>query len=74
MCIKQGYDQSLFERMMRAGYAVNVLKVQYRMHPDISKIVGGIFYGGVLQDSPQVVEAEKSKFSPFIFLHVPKSA
>lgn len=61
--------------MMRGGYAVNVLKVQYRMHPDISKIVGGVFYGGVLQDSPRVIESDKNnKFSPFIFLHVPKSA
>jgi len=27
------YDQSLFERMMKCDYPVNILKVQYRMHP-----------------------------------------
>ena len=27
------YDQSLFERMMKCNYPVNILKIQYRMHP-----------------------------------------
>ena len=34
--IDHKYDQSLFERLMKSGYPVNVLKTQYRMHPEIS--------------------------------------
>ncbi|XP_025013172.1 probable helicase MAGATAMA 3 isoform X2 [Ricinus communis] len=30
---KFGYKTSLFERLQRAGYPVNMLKMQYRMHP-----------------------------------------
>jgi senataxin len=33
MALDLNYDQSLFERMMKCNYPVNVLKVQYRMHP-----------------------------------------
>ncbi len=47
------YDQSLFERMMKCDYPVNVLKVQYRMHPEISHVIGKHFYGS------QLVNGEK---------------
>ncbi len=33
---KKGLDQSLFQRFQSAGYPVNLLDVQYRMHPQIS--------------------------------------
>jgi senataxin len=60
---------------MKCGYPVNVLKMQYRMHPDISSIIGNTFYGGVLQDSPTVSRESYYKvFNPFMFLHVPKSS
>jgi len=32
-CLTHHYDQSLFERFMKAQYPVNILKIQYRMHP-----------------------------------------
>jgi hypothetical protein len=31
-----GYDDSLFKRFQTAGYPVNMLTVQYRMHPEVS--------------------------------------
>lgn len=79
MCVRQGYDQSLFERMMKCGCPINVLRTQYRMHPDISRIIGNVFYGGMLLDSPSVVnELTKnkiySKLTPFAFIHVPRSS
>ena len=43
-CLQHHYDQSLFERMMRGNYPVNLLKVQYRMHPEISRVIGSTFY------------------------------
>ncbi|KAJ6420823.1 hypothetical protein OIU84_028234 [Salix udensis] len=35
---KFGYGTSLFERFQRAGYPVNMLKMQYRMHPELFPI------------------------------------
>lgn len=46
--LEHKYDQSLFQRMMKSGYPVNVLKTQYRMHPDISAVIGNNFYGNKL--------------------------
>lgn len=51
------YDQSLFERMMKCDYPVNILKVQYRMHPEISHVIGKNFYGN------QLINGEKDKIS-----------
>lgn len=34
--VSQKYDQSLFQRLERAGHRINMLSVQYRMHPAIS--------------------------------------
>lgn len=60
---------------MKCGYPVNVLKTQYRMHPDISSIIGNAFYGGILLDSPSVNREYFYKaFGSFMFLHVPKSS
>ena len=48
--LENKYDQSLFERLMKSGYPVNVLKTQYRRHPDISSVIGSNFYGQKLND------------------------
>uniref|UniRef100_A0A2P2LL90 Uncharacterized protein MANES_09G064900 n=1 Tax=Rhizophora mucronata TaxID=61149 RepID=A0A2P2LL90_RHIMU len=32
---KFGYGKSLFERFQQAGYPVNMLRTQYRMHPEV---------------------------------------
>lgn len=39
--------------MMKCDYPVNILKVQYRMHPEISHVIGKNFYGN------QLVNGEK---------------
>lgn len=71
--IRHGYDQSLFERMMKVGYPVNLLQTQYRMHPAISRVVGENFYKGLLNNSSTVDEKllpQISEFGAFIFFHV----
>ena len=32
---EHGYDDSMFKRFQSAGYPVNMLTVQYRMHPEV---------------------------------------
>jgi superfamily I DNA and/or RNA helicase len=42
--------------MMKSGYPVNILKTQYRMHPQISAIIGTNFYGQKLNNWEHLVE------------------
>lgn len=44
------YDQSLFQRLEAGGHNINMLSIQYRMHPAISKFPSDTFYEGTLQD------------------------
>ncbi|KAL4457300.1 hypothetical protein ABPG75_012165 [Micractinium tetrahymenae] len=46
--------QSLFERLMQAGYPLCMLRTQYRMHPAISSWPAAFFYSGRLLDAPTV--------------------
>lgn len=39
-------SRSLFERATGAGMPMAMLVEQYRMHPDICKVVSKLFYGG----------------------------
>jgi hypothetical protein len=48
--LEQGYDVSMFKRLQASGYPVNVLDVQYRMHPAISLFPSQEFYQGRLKD------------------------
>lgn len=48
--LEQGYDVSMFKRLQASGYPVNVLDVQYRMHPAISAFPSAEFYQGRLKD------------------------
>ncbi|PCH40128.1 helicase sen1 [Wolfiporia cocos MD-104 SS10] len=51
-----GYDQSLFLRLQRQRPdAVHLLSIQYRMHPDISRVPSRLFYMGKLEDGPDVL-------------------
>ena len=34
--VKRGYDRSLMERLVNAGYPSKLLPCQYRMHPEIA--------------------------------------
>ncbi|KIY46559.1 hypothetical protein FISHEDRAFT_10623, partial [Fistulina hepatica ATCC 64428] len=49
------YNQSLFVRLQKQQPdAVHLLSIQYRMHPDISLLPSRVFYGGRLQDGPDM--------------------
>ncbi|KZS90457.1 hypothetical protein SISNIDRAFT_180023 [Sistotremastrum niveocremeum HHB9708] len=47
------YNQSLFVRLeQQTPDAVHLLSIQYRMHPDISRLPSTLFYDGRLEDGP----------------------
>ena len=51
---KQGYDRSLFERLISTGHPYTMLNTQYRMNPCISKFSSNEFYNNLLQDGNNV--------------------
>ena len=51
---RAGYDRSLFERLILAGYPYIMLDVQYRMTPAISAFPSRQFYKGRLRDGSNV--------------------
>ncbi|KAJ3747263.1 AAA domain-containing protein [Lentinula detonsa] len=52
---KYQYNQSLFVRLQKQRPdAVHLLSIQYRMHPDISRLPSRIFYHNRLQDGPSM--------------------
>ena len=46
LALKHGYGRSLFERLLGLGTRLNLLDVQYRMHPEISSFPRTEFYKG----------------------------
>jgi senataxin len=75
-CIKNGYNISLMHRLMKTGYKVQKLTIQYRMHPVIREFPSGAFYGGILRDGPNAQTNRKehwhrySCFGPLVFYDV----
>ncbi|KAG8647199.1 probable helicase MAGATAMA 3 isoform X2 [Manihot esculenta] len=73
---KLGYGTSLFERLQRAGYPVNMLKMQYRMHPEIRNFPSREFYSEALQDADDILSKTERDwhkyrcFSPFCFFDI----
>eukprot|EP00916_Digyalum_oweni_P020809 GHVL01034671.1.p1 GENE.GHVL01034671.1~~GHVL01034671.1.p1 ORF type:complete len:794 (-),score=133.43 GHVL01034671.1:370-2505(-) len=72
-----GYEQSLFQRLQLAGVPVNMLKIQYRMHPQISQFPSRAFYEGKLEDAENIVSMCGEQvfwnlpcFKPLVFFHV----
>ncbi len=61
--------------MMKSGYPVNILKTQYRMHPQISAVIGTNFYGQKLNNWEHLVE-EQPKATPtaFLIFHIDQAA
>mmetsp|Transcript_50709 Transcript_50709/g.107578 ORF Transcript_50709/g.107578 Transcript_50709/m.107578 type:complete len:890 (-) Transcript_50709:120-2789(-) len=45
------YERSLFQRLQESNMKVNMLQIQYRMHPAISSFPSQRFYEGKLQDA-----------------------
>lgn len=52
---------------MKSGYPVNILKTQYRMHPDISAVIGSNFYGQKLVNWDHII-VEEPKVTPSAFV------
>ncbi|KAI3882740.1 hypothetical protein MKW92_002989 [Papaver armeniacum] len=70
------YGMSLFSRFQEAGYPVQMLKTQYRMHPQIREFPSEEFYSGALQDGEDVNEQtirpwhDFKCFGPFCFFDI----
>ncbi|KAK6945483.1 DNA2/NAM7 helicase, helicase domain [Dillenia turbinata] len=73
---KFGYGTSMFKRFQRAGYPVQMLKTQYRMHPQIRSFPSKEFYDEALEDGPDVeIQTRRSWhdyrcFGPFCFFDI----
>ncbi|XP_071931172.1 probable helicase MAGATAMA 3 isoform X1 [Coffea arabica] len=73
---KFGYGMSLFKRFQKAGYPVQMLKTQYRMHPEIRTFPSKEFYDEALEDGPDVMDQTKRSwhkfrcFGPFSFFDI----
>lgn len=73
---KFGYGMSLFKRFQRAGYPVQMLKTQYRMHPEIRSFPSKEFYDEALEDGPDVKDQtvrlwhDYRCFGPFCFFDI----
>lgn len=57
--VSHGYDVSLFKRLQAAGYPVQVLDTQYRMHPAICKFPSKQFYAGGVKTGEGVADQTK---------------
>lgn len=71
------FQQSLFERLAKGGHEVQMLDIQYRMHPAISAFPSAYFYDSRLQDGDNVRSAEWTRsyhsdprFGPLRFFDV----
>ncbi|KAJ9561302.1 hypothetical protein OSB04_006462 [Centaurea solstitialis] len=73
---KFGYSMSLFKRFQKAGYPVQMLKTQYRMHPEIRSFPSREFYNGELEDGADIKDKTKRLwhkyrcFGPFCFFDI----
>jgi len=51
LTVRFDYQQSLFSRLLHAGAGVNLLDLQYRMHPEISRFPSRFFYDAKVKDA-----------------------
>ncbi|ONK60305.1 uncharacterized protein A4U43_C08F16750 [Asparagus officinalis] len=71
-----GYGTSLFKRFQGAGFPVQMLRTQYRMHPEISIFPSQEFYDGSLENGDSVEKQTKRVwhayrcFGPFTFFDI----
>jgi len=67
---------SLFKRFQLAGYLVQMLKTQYRMHPELREFHSREFCSEALEDGEDVLHQTKHAwheyhcFGPFIFFDI----
>lgn len=55
---KHNYERSLFQRLQASNHKVNMLQIQYRMHPHISRFPSQRFYDGRLIDALGIADYE----------------
>ncbi|KAL0920282.1 hypothetical protein M5K25_009405 [Dendrobium thyrsiflorum] len=72
-----GYGRSLFERLSSLGQEKNLLNIQYRMHPSISKFPNSNFYENKISDGENVLVANYQKqylsgllYGPYSFINI----
>ncbi|OMH83853.1 Helicase sen1 [Zancudomyces culisetae] len=72
-----GYNQSLFVRMMLNNCDVQLLSIQYRMHPSISYLPSSLFYDRRLLDAENLSVSRSASwhrlapfFAPLVFFDV----
>ncbi|CAI5511533.1 unnamed protein product, partial [Closterium sp. Naga37s-1] len=76
VAVQGHYNRSLFERLQSTGWHAELLSVQYRMHPDISRFPSLCFYHGRIEDGPNVCQPSHCPphlhllFGPYRFFHV----
>lgn len=70
------YDQSLFKRLQKF-MSVQLLNVQYRMHPEISRFPSSYFYCNALKDAPDMLKKcsrfwnASNALGPYKFFDIP---
>eukprot|EP01066_Platyproteum_vivax_P010931 Platyproteum_vivax@DN4931_c0_g1_i1.p2 len=74
---EHGYGTSLFQRLQAGGCKVNMLTIQYRMHPEISRFPSKRFYNNELLNAENILELcgeqvfwQLPCFRPAMFFHV----
>ncbi|WVQ73855.1 hypothetical protein IAR50_003436 [Cryptococcus sp. DSM 104548] len=74
---KMNYNESLFVRLTkRNADNVQLLSIQYRMHPYISELPSKVFYDGQLRDGPDMAKQtaaiwhERNIFGPYRFFNI----
>ncbi|KAI8350314.1 SEN1 N terminal-domain-containing protein [Choanephora cucurbitarum] len=77
LAAKYDYQQSLFMRLEKTiEKEVNLLSIQYRMHPDISRFPSKMFYQSRLLDGPNMATVSSAEwhklpeFPPYRFFNV----
>ncbi|KAM0946829.1 putative DNA helicase [Dioscorea sansibarensis] len=71
------FGRSLFERLSSLGYKKQLLNVQYRMHPSISRFPNASFYNNQISDGPNVIDRKHTRcflpgpmFGPYSFINI----
>ncbi|KAH7664499.1 DNA helicase protein [Dioscorea alata] len=71
------FGRSLFERLSSLGYKKQLLNVQYRMHPSISRFPNASFYNNQISDGPNVIDKKQTRcflpgpmFGPYSFINI----
>ena len=58
LATRYDYQQSLFSRLRKCGVQVQVIQIQYRMHPEVRAFPSRFFYEDRLRDAPEVLRSD----------------